>query len=76
MTKATKLQLPETSPEILMLGYLCIKAADNLAEKVNILDRFGLADEDIATICGSAVQSIRNARQQNKNKPVEQTVRR
>lgn len=40
----------ETSPEILMLGYLCIKGADNLPEKVNILDRFALADADIATI--------------------------
>lgn len=53
----------ETNPEILMIGYLCVKDADNLIEKVTILDRFGLADEDIAIICGSAVQSVRNARQ-------------
>jgi hypothetical protein len=59
----TKSELSETSPEILMLGYLCIKSADNLIEKVSILDRFGLTDDDIATICGSAVQSVRNARQ-------------
>ncbi|CAG1013525.1 hypothetical protein ANRL4_04959 [Anaerolineae bacterium] len=72
----TKPKTSETSPEILMLGYLCIKGADNLIEKVNILDRFGLSDEDIAIICGSAVQSVRNARQQSKNKPVEQTIRR
>ena len=58
----------ETSPEILMLGYLCIKGADNLTEKVGILDRFGLTDDDIATICGSAVQSVRNARQEKKHK--------
>jgi len=61
----------ETSSEILMLGYLCVKGADNLFEKVTILDRFGLTDEDIAIICGSAVQSVRNARQQKKSKAAE-----
>lgn len=54
----------ETSPEILMLGFLCIKGADSITEKVSILDRFGLADADIATICNCANQSVRNARQQ------------
>jgi hypothetical protein len=58
----------ETSPEILMLGFLCIKGADSINEKVSILDRFGLADADIATICNCAVQSVRNARQQKSNK--------
>jgi hypothetical protein len=67
-TSTSKPKLSETSPEILMLGYLCIKGADNLTEKVSILDRFGLADDDIATICGSAVQSVRNARQEKKHK--------
>ena len=57
----------ETGLEILMLGYLCTKGADNLGEKVKILDRFGLADLDIATICGCAVQSVRNARQKAKD---------
>ena len=53
----------EISTELLMLGYLCIKDADNLNEKVTILDRFGLADNDIATICGCKAQSVRNSRQ-------------
>jgi hypothetical protein len=56
----------ETSPEILMLGYMCIKGVEGLPEKVNILDRFGLADSDIAKICNAAPGSIRNARVQFK----------
>lgn len=63
MADKTKVKTAETSPEILMLGYLCIKGADNLPEKVNILDRFALADADIATICGCVLQSVRDARQ-------------
>jgi hypothetical protein len=59
---------PETSPEILMLGYLCAKDTPNIADKVSILDRFGLADADIATICNCAVQSVRNARVQGVRK--------
>lgn len=59
----------ETSVEILMLGYLCIRGSDNLAEKISILDRFSLADADIATICGAALQSVRNARAQYKRSP-------
>jgi hypothetical protein len=56
----------ETSPEILMLGYMCIKGVEGLPEKVGILDRFGLADVDIAKICNAAPGSIRNARVQTK----------
>jgi hypothetical protein len=58
----------ETSPELLMLGFLCIKGIDNLNEKVSILDKFGLTDSDIAIICGCARQSVRNARQNNLRK--------
>ncbi len=58
----------ETSPEILMLGYLCIKGVEGLPEKVSVLDRFGLADLDIATICNCAMQSVVNARQQLKKR--------
>jgi hypothetical protein len=65
MTKKSKLT-SETSPEILMLGYLCVKGVEGLNEKVSILDRFGLVNEDIATICNAVPQSIRNARSQNK----------
>ncbi len=57
---------PETSAEILMLGYLCIKGVEGLNEKVDILDRFGLASEDIGRICNAKAQSVRNARAQNK----------
>jgi hypothetical protein len=48
----------------LMLGYLCIATEKeaSIERKVEILDRFGLSDGEIATICSSAVQSIRNAR--------------
>jgi hypothetical protein len=56
----------ETSPEILMLGFICIKGVEGLPEKVGILDRFGLADTDIARICNAAPGSIRNARLQTK----------
>lgn len=64
MTSKVKTGTSETSPERLMLGYLCIKETDSLQDKVGILDRFGLANVDIATICNCAVQSVRNARQQ------------
>jgi hypothetical protein len=57
---------PETSTVTLMLGYLCIKGVEGLNEKVAILDRFGLADADIARICNAKEQSVRNARQRNK----------
>lgn len=50
------------SSETLMLGYPCIKAAEGLEGQVEILDRFGLPNRDIAAICGAAVQSVRNAR--------------
>jgi len=48
----------------LMLAYLCIakEAEASLERKVQVLDRFGLADGEIATVCGVAVQSVRNAR--------------
>ena len=49
----------------LMLGYLCIatEIESSLVRKVEILDKFGLEDSDIAQICSSSVQSVRNARQ-------------
>jgi len=55
-------------PEILMMGYICIKDVETLPEKLGILDRFGLSDSDIATICNCAVQSIRDARQKLKKR--------
>ena len=68
MANRAKAKVSETSPEILMMGYLCIKGIDSLAEQVDILERFGLADVDIATICNKAVQSVRNVRQQPRKK--------
>jgi len=66
MAKKSRPAQSETSAEILMLGYLCVKGIEGLPEKVGILDRFGLADADIATICFVAPGSVRNARLQNK----------
>ncbi len=58
----------EDSTIHLMLGYLCIasEAEAGLPRKVEILDRFKLADAEIATICDCSVQSVRNARQELK----------
>jgi len=55
----------------LMLAYLCIaqEAEASLVRKVEILDRFGLTDSEIAKVCLSPVQSVRNARQMLKKKP-------
>jgi len=51
-------------PTRLMLAYLCIATEKeaSLERKVEILDRFRLSTHEIARVCGSAVQSIRNAR--------------
>ncbi len=48
----------------LMLGYLCIakEGEASLVRKIEILDRFGLADKEIATICNCSIQSVRDAR--------------
>ena len=67
MTKATSMKSEGSSndPIRLMLAYLCVATEKeaSLDRKVEILDRFALDDKQIATVCGSAVQSIRNARQ-------------
>jgi hypothetical protein len=48
----------------LMLAYLCISTEKeaSLERKVEILDRFGLTAGEMAKVCKSQVQSIRNAR--------------
>jgi hypothetical protein len=48
----------------LMLAYLCIapEAEASLDRKIQILDRFGLSVEEIATVCDRTPQSVRNAR--------------
>lgn len=55
----------------LMLAYLCIakEAEASLVRKVEILDRFDLSDSEIAKVCLSTPQSVRNARQILKSKP-------
>lgn len=62
------------SRTILMLAYLCIKDLDNLPEQVAVLDRFELTSAQIATVCGVAEGSVRNARMQGKK--TKATVRR
>jgi len=53
----------------LMLAYLCVatEAEASLVRKVKILDKFQLADEEIAKICGCSIGSVRNARLAAKN---------
>jgi hypothetical protein len=48
----------------LMLGYLCIanESEASLVRKVQILDLFDLQDSEIAQICGTTVQVVRNSR--------------
>ena len=55
----------------MMLAYLCVakEAEASIVRKVQILDRFGLKDTQIAKVCGAAVQSVRNARQMARQKP-------
>lgn len=60
-----KLTSQETSDPIrLMLAYLCIASEKeaSLETKVDILARFALTNVEIATVCGSKVQSVKNAR--------------
>lgn len=49
---------------LLMLAYLCVATEKeaSLERKVEILDKFELSDAEIAIVCGSKLQSIRNAR--------------
>lgn len=62
----SKSDFTELSPETLMLAYLCIKDEEGLNRRVELLDRFGLNDSQIAQVCGAVVQSIRNARSRYK----------
>ena len=58
----------KTNPELLMLGYLCVKDLKTIPEMVEVLDRFGFSGPDIAKICNSTTGSIRVARFELKNK--------
>lgn len=65
-----KKEVGEPRQTLLMLGYLCISTEKeaNLIRKVEILDRFGLTDEELSLICDCKPQSIRDARQKLKRK--------
>ena len=55
----------ESSDSIrLRLAYLCIATEKeaSLETKVDILTRFKLSNLEIASVCGSKVQSVKNAR--------------
>ena len=62
--KMKKKKIDADRQAVLMLGYLCISTEieSSLTRKVEILDRFGIEDSEIAIICGSSVQVVRNAR--------------
>jgi hypothetical protein len=60
------------NPERLMLGFLCVRELSSLPDKIAILDRFGISDADMASICNCAVQSVRDARQKAKKKGTKQ----
>lgn len=63
-------RLPESRQVAVMLGYLCAATEmdANLIRKVEILDRFGLSDDEIAVINDCKPQSVRDARQKLKRK--------
>ena len=55
-------QLALLNQQTLLLAYLCIREEKGLPRQVAVIDRFGLSNSQIAAVCGSAVQSIKNAR--------------
>ena len=61
MKKTLQIERQE-SPEVLMMGYLCVKDLESIPAKVRVLDRFNISDSAIAAICDCATQSVRNAR--------------
>ncbi|MCL5428931.1 MAG: hypothetical protein M1347_03885 [Chloroflexi bacterium] len=68
MTDTTPKEIPSDKNLVYMVAYLCIKDLENLTEQVKVLDRFDLTDAERAQICGSAIQSTRDARQKIKGK--------
>ncbi len=56
--------MKEDSSVRLMLAYLCIlnQMSASLSVKVEILDRFGLTDEEIAKVCADTVAAVKKAR--------------
>lgn len=66
MDKESKKIELSLNKEILLLGFLCVKDLDTIPEKVKVLDRFGLSNNEISLICDCASQSVRNAHLKNK----------
>lgn len=66
MKSESKGEQPKTSPDSvrLMLAYLCVAGEKeaSLETKVGVLTRFDLSNAEIAKVCGSKVQSVKNAR--------------
>jgi hypothetical protein len=62
MAAARKQNSDPRGSDTLMLAYLCIRDVEGLGERVSILDRFGLNDSDLASVCGVGEQAIRDAR--------------
>lgn len=56
--------MKEDSAVRLMLAYLCVlnQMTASLAVQVEILDRFGLTDEEIAKVLAKTVDAIKKAR--------------
>lgn len=56
--------MKEKDPVRLMLAYLCISTEpqSSLVRKVEILDKFGLTDEEIGKVCGCSKQVVANSR--------------
>lgn len=56
--------MKEEDPVRLMLAYLCISTEpqSSLVRKVEILDKFGLTNEEIGKVCGCSTQVVRNSR--------------
>lgn len=52
--------------QTLMLAYLCTRDIEEFGDQLAVLDKFDLADEQIAKICGKAVGTVRNTRSLNK----------
>lgn len=62
--------MKEKDPVRLMLAYLCVSTEpqSSLVRKVEILDRFGLTDEEIGNVCGCSKQVVAISRFRAKQK--------
>lgn len=68
MASSNKDKSSDFKPETLMLAYLCVREVEGLGEKIVILDRFGLADSQIAAVCGVDGKAVRDNRYKHKKR--------